>query len=66
MNPELPDVLAFGPYQIDREQRLLIKGNQVTPLAPKVFDLLLTLAESGGRVLEKKSLLDRLWPDTLS
>ena len=61
---ELPDILEFGPYKIDREQRLLLRGDRIIPLAPKVFDLLLFLAESGGRVLEKKILLDALWPDT--
>ncbi len=60
----MPEILQFGPYNIDREQRLLLKGDSIIPLAPKVFDLLLLLAESGGRVLEKKTLLDALWPDT--
>ncbi|MDQ2776568.1 MAG: winged helix-turn-helix domain-containing protein [Acidobacteriota bacterium] len=64
MERESLEVLEFGPYKIDREQRLLTKGKCITPLAPKVFDLLLALAESGGRVLEKKSLLEKLWPDT--
>jgi DNA-binding winged helix-turn-helix (wHTH) protein/Tfp pilus assembly protein PilF len=64
MQPELLDVLEFGPYRIDREQRLLTKGSCVTPLPPKIFDLLLALAESGGRTLEKESLLKKLWPGT--
>jgi DNA-binding winged helix-turn-helix (wHTH) protein/TolB-like protein/tetratricopeptide (TPR) repeat protein len=58
------EVLEFGPYRIDREQRLLTKGSSITPLAPKVFDLLLVLAESGGRTLTKESLLKTLWPDS--
>jgi predicted ATPase/DNA-binding winged helix-turn-helix (wHTH) protein len=63
MPPESKDVLEFGPYRIDREQRLLTKGSDVTPLAPKVFDTLLVLVESGGRILEKENLLKQLWPD---
>jgi TolB-like protein/DNA-binding winged helix-turn-helix (wHTH) protein/tetratricopeptide (TPR) repeat protein len=58
------EVLEFGLYRIDREQRLLTKGSSITPLAPKVFDLLLVLAESGGRTLTKESLLKTLWPDS--
>jgi DNA-binding winged helix-turn-helix (wHTH) protein len=63
MLPESKDVLEFGPYRIDREQRLLTKGSDVTPLAPKVFDTLLVLVESAGRILEKENLLRKLWPD---
>src|SRR5579863_7130482 len=63
MTPEPRNVLAFGPYRIDREQRLLTKGRDVIPLAPKVFDTLLTLAESGGRLVEKQNLIDKVWPD---
>lgn len=63
MTPQLSDVLEFGAYRIDREQRLLTKENSVIPLAPKVFDTLLVLVESGGRMLEKETLLKKIWPD---
>lgn len=63
MPPESKDVLEFGPYRVDREQRVLTKGSDVTPLAPKVFDTLLVLVESGGRILEKENLLKKVWPD---
>jgi DNA-binding winged helix-turn-helix (wHTH) protein len=46
MLPESKDVLEFGPYRIDREQRLLAKGNDVVPLPPKVFDTLLALSRA--------------------
>lgn len=58
------DLLEFDSYRIDWEQRLLMSGESVIPLAPKVFDTLLVLAESGGRVVEKDELLKRIWPDT--
>jgi DNA-binding winged helix-turn-helix (wHTH) protein len=64
MLPESSDVLEFGPYRIDREERLLAKGNDVIPLPPKVFDTLLALVGSGGRILEKDKLLKTVWPDT--
>src|SRR5690242_8220587 len=63
MMPESNDVLEFGTYRVDREQRLLTKQNEVIPLAPKVFETLLALVESGGRMLEKEALLKRIWPD---
>lgn len=61
---DVSEFLEFGRYRIDREQRLLLKEGAITPLAPKVFDLLLLLAESGGKLLAKESLLAKLWPDT--
>jgi TolB-like protein/DNA-binding winged helix-turn-helix (wHTH) protein/Tfp pilus assembly protein PilF len=64
MQPESLEILEFGPYRIDQVERLLTKGTSITPLAPKVFDLLLALAESGGRTLEKEVLLKKLWPDS--
>ena len=64
MPPELKDVFEFGPYRIDLEQRLLKKGNDVVPLAPKVLETLIVLVENGGRVLEKEYLVKRIWPDT--
>ena len=64
MSPELKDVLEFGPYRIDLEQRLLKRGDHVIPLAPKVLETLLVLVENHGRVLEKAYLLKKVWPDT--
>ena len=63
MTPQTTDLLEFGAYRIDREQRLLTKESDVIPLAPKVFDTLVVLAESGGRMLEKATLLKKIWPD---
>src|SRR5581483_7838500 len=63
MSPKSSDVLEFGAWRIDREQRLLTKEDNVVPLAPKVFDTLLVLVESGGRMLEKDTLLKKIWPD---
>src|ERR1700682_3924733 len=63
MAPESQAVLKFGPYWIDREQRLLTTESGVIPLAPKVFDTLLVLVDSGGRLLEKENLLTKVWPD---
>lgn len=63
MLPESNGALEFGPFRIDREQRLLTSGNALIPLAPKVFDTLLALVESGGRVVDRDSLIRKVWPD---
>src|SRR5579863_7081513 len=64
MPKESKESLEFDAYRIDPEQRLLISGDSPIPLAPKVFDTLLVLVESGGCIVEKGELLKRVWPDT--
>src|SRR5215813_11630245 len=54
----------FGDFEIDVDQRLLFRANELVSLTPKVFDTLLILVESNGRVVEKEELKRRLWPDT--
>lgn len=64
MSQERNGLLEFGSYRIDREQRVLLSEHEIVPLAPKVFDTLLVLVESTGRVIEKDELLKKVWPDT--
>lgn len=55
---------SFGPFVLDpAEKRLLRDGNPV-PLPPKAMDTLLALVEHRGHILEKRELLDRIWPNT--
>jgi len=55
--------LEFGPYRLDRDQQLLFREDEIIPLAPKIYDMLLALIESGGRVVDKEDLLRRVWQD---
>ena len=54
----------FHDFAIDIEQRVLLRGGKAIPLAPKVFETLLALVESHGRIVLKEELMKRLWPDT--
>lgn len=54
----------FGPFHLNAGERLLLRGHQVVPLTPKVFDTLLALVEHHGHVLEKDELMKTLWPDS--
>src|SRR5829696_9810875 len=54
----------FNDFAIDTEQKVLLRGGKAVPLAPKVFETLLTLVENHGRILVKEELMKRLWPDT--
>ena len=54
----------FGSFRVDESERLLLRGEDVVPLTPKAFEMLLVLLESSGRVLTKEELIKRVWPDS--
>lgn len=56
-------VFAFGRFTLDPRQRLLFRDREIVALEPKVFNTLLALVESAGRVVTKDDLLSRVWPD---
>src|SRR5580765_9021389 len=55
----------FGPFRIDKAERLLRRGAEVIPLTPKAVTTLLILLESDGQAVEKVVLVERVWPDTI-
>ena len=57
-------LLEFGPYRVDPEHRLLLRGQNPVSLSPKAFDLLLVLVQRSGEVVSKDDLMQLLWPDT--
>jgi DNA-binding winged helix-turn-helix (wHTH) protein/TolB-like protein/tetratricopeptide (TPR) repeat protein len=57
-------IYEFGPYRLDSVRRLLTRDGEGVPLAPKNFDLLLTLVQNRGHILTKEELLRRIWPRT--
>ena len=59
-----PRLYVFGPFRLDAQRRLLMRGDAVVKLAPKVFETLLALVEGRARILEKAELMQHLWPNT--
>src|SRR5437763_12379300 len=57
-------VYVFGPFSLNVRERLLLRGPEVIPLSPKVFDTLVVLVENAGHALSKDELLNKLWPDS--
>jgi predicted ATPase/DNA-binding winged helix-turn-helix (wHTH) protein len=55
----------FGPFELQPEQRLLLKDGATITLRPRAFDLLVALVERAGYLVTKDELLDRVWPKTL-
>ena len=64
MGQEVKRFYEFGPFRIDTEQRLLMRGEEVVPLTPKAADTLLALLANSGRVIEKDELIKTVWPET--
>lgn len=64
MGNAVKQLLEFGPFRVDPEQRLLLRDQQPIPLSPKAFDLLLVLAQRSGQVVLKDDLMKLLWPNT--
>jgi len=58
-------IYEFDSFSVDREKRVLYRGDQPVQLTPKVFDTLLALIEDRGRILTKDELLQRIWGDTI-
>ena len=56
-------VYTFGPFRLDVADRSLKRDGAAISLSPKLFDLLVTLVASNGRLLEKDHLLHAVWPD---
>jgi len=64
MSLETKTLYEFADFRLDLEQHQLLRQGQPVPLAPKAFDLLVVLVQSGGRLLTKDELMKRVWPDS--
>ncbi len=64
MGDNTPKIRRFGPFELDLEQRLLLRAGESVPLTPKAFDTLAVLVERQGKIVDKVELLKLVWPDT--
>src|SRR5688500_18186496 len=62
----MSDLVAyeFGPYRLEASTRRLARGDELVPLTPKAFDILLALVERRDRVVDKTELMKIVWPDS--
>ena len=65
MAEEQQQAYKFGSFCIVPTDKQLFCHGRPVPLPPKVFDTLLLLVESGGRLLEKQEILTRVWKDSM-
>jgi DNA-binding winged helix-turn-helix (wHTH) protein/TolB-like protein/Tfp pilus assembly protein PilF len=55
--------LRFGDFVLDEDEKSLTRDGQRVPLPPKAMGLLSVLIEKSGRIVEKGSLFEQVWPD---
>lgn len=54
---------AFGPFCVTPNKRLLTKNDLPLEIGGRALDLLIALIEQPGRVLSKRDLIKKVWPD---
>jgi len=59
------DQLCFDHFAVDPAKRLLTRDGAPVEIGGRTFDLLLALVEQRGRVVPKRELLQRVWPDAI-
>ncbi len=56
-------VLRFDDVEIDLEGFRLVKAGEAVPVEPKSLRVLIFLAQSGGRLVERQELINAVWGD---
>jgi len=59
--PDVPDVIEVGGLRIDPASREVSRDGVDIALTKTEYELLLLLAEHPGQVLERETILDRVW-----
>lgn len=57
-------IYEFASFRVDTSRRLLLQRGEAVPLPPKTFQTLLVLLDGAGRVVGKREIMDRVWPDS--
>src|SRR5215831_6604539 len=60
----LPSVARFGAFEVSFELREIRKHGMRIQLEEKPFKILEALIENAGQVVHRKTLCEKLWPDT--
>jgi len=62
MSLEIQGFYEFGAFRLNLAERRLQRGDRAVALTPKAFEALLALVESKGCVMERRELIERIWP----
>lgn len=57
-------IYEFGGFRLDTTLRTLLRNGDPVAVWPKVFDTLVLLLQSRGRIVGKEELMHALWPES--
>lgn len=60
-----PMKLRLGDLTVDRERRVLCRGDAAVHVSPRAYRLLELLLDRRPRAVSQQEILDTLWPDTV-
>jgi DNA-binding winged helix-turn-helix (wHTH) protein/tetratricopeptide (TPR) repeat protein len=62
----MPDIYLydFDRFRLNAKERLLLRDGKPVSLTIKAFEVLLTLVQNRGRLIEKEELIKKVWQDT--
>jgi DNA-binding winged helix-turn-helix (wHTH) protein/TolB-like protein/Tfp pilus assembly protein PilF len=58
-------VYQFGEFQLQVDERLLLKRGQPVALTPKAFDILVLLVSNNGHLVDKATLMAEVWQNRI-
>ncbi len=56
---------AFGDFRLDRDKKMLYRGETEISLPPKVVETLIVLVENQGEIVSKAELMEKVWSDSV-
>lgn len=59
------EVLRFGPFRLNRSQRLLLNVGNPVLIGGRALDILNILVDRAGHVVSKEELIAHAWPQTV-
>jgi DNA-binding winged helix-turn-helix (wHTH) protein/tetratricopeptide (TPR) repeat protein len=62
MSRSLKQIYEFGDFRLNPTEQLLQHQGRPVPLMPKVFETLVILVQSEGRLIDKEEFIEQLWP----
>lgn len=55
-------IVEFGPFRVERDRGVLVRGDEIVPLRPKAWQTLLLLIDRPDELLSIESILEDVWP----
>lgn len=57
-------IFTFGPYRLRARERVLEQNGAPVAIPAKTLELLCVLVKNAGQLVEKRTLMDEVWPGT--